>query len=374
VKVLIVSHSYITAMAQRKLAALTQNENIELTVVVPTWWRDALRNIPLEKRYDPGYRIVAGRVAFSGRVNGHFYWPAALLAVKDFAPDVLHIEQEPTSLAAFEWLVFNSLRARARTVLFTWENLAVRRSTPQRLIESFSLRQLDHVIAGNRAAETLLRCKHFTRPITVMPLVGVDADQFAPMDASVLRHSLGLNGARVVGYLGRLVGEKGLPDLLEAVAPLAADVKLLIIGKGPLRSTLEMQTTQLNIRERVVFIGTVPHDAVVGYLNCMDVLVLPSRTMPIWAEQFGHVLIEAMACGVAVIGSNSGAIPEVIDEAGLLFREGDVAGLRAALMRLLNDASLRTTLAARGRERVRTEYTNAVLARKTIDLYRDLIA
>ena len=361
-------------MAQRKIEALAQHDDIEVTLIVPTWWRYALRDIPLEKRHDPRYRIVAGRVALSGRINGHFYWPDTLLAVKDFAPDVLHIEQEPTSLAALQWLAVNRLRARVHTVLFTWENLGVRHSAPQRLVESFTLRQLDHVIAGNRAGEALLRRKQFARPITVMPLVGVDAEQFAPPADDGLRRSLGLDGARVVGYLGRLVAEKGVADLLDAIVRLPADVKLLMVGKGPAQPALEKHAARLGVRERVVFVDAVPHNSVVRYLNCMDVFVLPSRTTPFWVEQFGHVLIEAMACAVAVVASSSGAIPEVIGDAGLIFREGDVGDLRAKLTRLLDDAALRATLAARGRERVLAEYTNDVLARKTIAVYRSLLA
>ena len=109
-------------------------------------------------------------------------------------------------------------------------------------------------------------------------------------------------------------------------------------------------------------------------IRALDALVLPSRTMAVWAEQFGHVLIEAMAAGVPVIGSSSGAIPEVIGDAGLIFPEDDVGSLRRQLSWLLGDEALRKTLVHRGHERVRTRYTHAVIARAQRDIYVRLLA
>jgi glycosyltransferase involved in cell wall biosynthesis len=110
------------------------------------------------------------------------------------------------------------------------------------------------------------------------------------------------------------------------------------------------------------------------YIACMDALVLPSRTTTSWAEQFGHVLIEAMAAGVPVIGSSSGAIPEVIGEAGLVFPEDDAAGLRTQIAALLEDAALRKRLVELGRARVARLYTNERVARAQQAIYRDVLA
>jgi len=101
--------------------------------------------------------------------------------------------------------------------------------------------------------------------------------------------------------------------------------------------------------------------------------VLPSRTSSHWVEQFGRVLIEAMACGVAVVGSDSGEIPHVIGDAGLIFPEGDVAALRKQLARLQGNQALRRELGARGRARVMAHYTQAQVARDTVAFYRELI-
>jgi len=111
-----------------------------------------------------------------------------------------------------------------------------------------------------------------------------------------------------------------------------------------------------------------------SYYNRLDVLVLPSLTRPNWKEQFGRVLIEAMACGVPVVGSDCGEIPNVIGQAGLIFPEGDADELRARLERLMGDPYLRMRLARLGRERVLARYTQARIAAETCEVYRHLHA
>jgi glycosyltransferase involved in cell wall biosynthesis len=110
-----------------------------------------------------------------------------------------------------------------------------------------------------------------------------------------------------------------------------------------------------------------------AHLRRLHALVLPSLTRPNWKEQFGRVLIEAMACGVPVVGSDSGEIPNVIGEAGLVFPEGDAEALRAALARLRDDRDLWGHLAVAGRARVLAEFTHAQVAQKTYRVYREML-
>jgi glycosyltransferase involved in cell wall biosynthesis len=109
------------------------------------------------------------------------------------------------------------------------------------------------------------------------------------------------------------------------------------------------------------------------YYSGLNVLVLPSRTRTNWKEQFGRVLIEAMACGVITVGARSGAIPEVIGDAGLTFAEDDHADLRTQLQGLLDDPKLRQDLAERGRQRVLDYYTQQQIANRTVEIYRNLV-
>jgi glycosyltransferase involved in cell wall biosynthesis len=123
----------------------------------------------------------------------------------------------------------------------------------------------------------------------------------------------------------------------------------------------------------VRFLPWMPSAQIVDYYRSLDVLVLPSRSRSNWKEQFGRVLVDAMACGVPVIGSTCGEIPNVIGDAGLIFPEGDAAALRDHLRALRNDSSLRRDLAQRGRQRVLDRFTQEQIARRTYAVYCSLM-
>jgi glycosyltransferase involved in cell wall biosynthesis len=110
-----------------------------------------------------------------------------------------------------------------------------------------------------------------------------------------------------------------------------------------------------------------------GFWSSLDVLVVPSRTTRNWAEQFGRVIVEAMARDVPVVGSSSGAIPEVIGDAGLVVPEGDVEALAAALTRLRAEDDLRRTLVERGRQRVKRVYAEDMVMRGTVAFYEKVL-
>jgi glycosyltransferase involved in cell wall biosynthesis len=109
------------------------------------------------------------------------------------------------------------------------------------------------------------------------------------------------------------------------------------------------------------------------YFSGLDVLVLPSVSRPNWKEQFGRVLIEAMACDVITVGAHTGAIPEVIGDAGLTFAEGNVEELQIHLQQLIDDVSLRNDLREKGRRHVTEHYTQAAIARNTVEVYKQVL-
>jgi glycosyltransferase involved in cell wall biosynthesis len=110
-----------------------------------------------------------------------------------------------------------------------------------------------------------------------------------------------------------------------------------------------------------------------SYLRALDVIVLPSVSRPNWAEQFGRILVEAMAAGVSVVGSNCGEIPDVIGNAGLVFPEGDANALARILDRLARQPSLRVQLGERGRRRALERYTYRRIAMDTVEVYRQVL-
>ena len=321
---------------------------------------------PLDAHYD--LRPLPLAFAHLGRV-GWFKGLGRLLA--KVRPDVIFIEEDPGSLTSLHAAAFAPY---AKRVAFSVENIL-----------RFRFRDARAAVFGGRGREALrdtfvgsliwagglttsaIACisdeglrvfrdgLHWTKPIAVVPL-GTDTKRFAPLDEHARRSSLGLGGGFVLGYFGRLVPEKGAHLLVEALARLPADTRLLLdmftnFQPGSYAASLLSLAERLGVRNRIVTID-VPHAEVPFYMNCCDAVVLPSLATERWKEQFGRVLPEAMACEVPVIGSRSGNIPNMIGNAGLLFDEGSVDGLVEAVLRLLHDAELRTTLGANGRARV----------------------
>jgi glycosyltransferase involved in cell wall biosynthesis len=173
--------------------------------------------------------------------------------------------------------------------------------------------------------------------------------------------------------VGRLVREKGVDLLLRACQSLDRPWTLTIVGDGAEEESLRQLATDLKIADRVLFRSPVPSGQIPSILGSIDVLVLPSRSLPNWREQFGRVLMEAMACEVPVVGSTCGEIPRVIGDGGLVFSEDDAVALGHRLRALQADLDLRRHLGRRGRERVLTQFTYRRIAERTRETYRDLL-
>jgi glycosyltransferase involved in cell wall biosynthesis len=373
-RVLLVSHACVVGINQQKVDALARRKGLELALMVPTQWRDPLHSLALERPSDSAYRVfeiplrsLGGHLNYSQVLGGYL-----VRALRTFRPDIVHIEEEPESVAALE-VVFWARRFGARVALFTWENIGVTHRWYRGRMRRFTLHRVDHLIAGNRQAGDVCRRDGYGGPISVIPQFGVDPDVFRAGSADGIRHTLNLSGP-VVGFVGRLVPEKGIFVLIEALARLAhLPWSMLVVGDGPSREDLKARVEAHGLAHRLTWVSSVPHQEVPRYLQAVDVLVLASLTGTAWKEQFGHVLIEAMACGVPVVGSDSGAIPEVIGEAGLITREGDSASLAETLKRLLADIELRTRVGALGRARVEAEFTHARIAERTWAIYDALV-
>jgi glycosyltransferase involved in cell wall biosynthesis len=200
----------------------------------------------------------------------------------------------------------------------------------------------------------------------------VDTSIFQPIDdfrRLSLRNRLGLRSP-VIGYIGRLTSGKGLRVLMLAMDKIGGDRlwSLLLLGSGPLEPEILRWAETRGWSDRVIVV-LAKHNDVPSYLGVMDLLVAPSQTMRNWKEQFGRMLIEAFACGVPVLGSDSGEIPYVIGEAGRIIPEEDVEGWAGAIIDLLEQPELRSELAARGMKRC-IPYSVATVAEQYRDYYR----
>jgi glycosyltransferase involved in cell wall biosynthesis len=368
-RVVSIWHGAVRRLNRERYDALAQSDNLALTVVAPRRWAAALpREMEIEKGDDRGYRLIAASAWMRRHAAFHFY-PRLFSILGNAQPDVVDVYEEPYSLITglIAWWR-NNFAPGSRVVFTACQNIAKRYPPPFRWVEGYVLASADAAMGLNQGAVDVFRAKGYDGPFEVVP-TGIDPARLRRVDASELRARLGLTRP-TVGYLGRLVEEKGVATLLEAAARGNGDFQLLIVGDGPQKEAVRRQAGELNLGGRTVWVEAVASDDIARHLSCMDVLVLPSQTRPHWKEQLGRVLIEAMACGVAVIGSRSGAIPDVVGDAGLLFPEGDAGQLREALDRLLGDEDCRRDLAARGRRRAETEFSWARIAAKTRDVWR----
>jgi glycosyltransferase involved in cell wall biosynthesis len=366
-RILMISKACLVAAYQTKLKEMARLEGVELAVIVPPVWRDPAGSVYLEQTQAEGYQLWVDPIRFNGRFHLHYY-PTLKRRLADFQPDILHVDEEPYNLAT--WLAVRQARAAGvKSLFFSWQNLHNRYPLPFSLMEKQVLEQVDFAIVGNQASGEVWRAKGYTGPYQVIPQFGVCPGLFHPPEQRAPGPSF------VIGSTSRrLVPEKGIDLLLQAAAGLKGDWRLHIAGEGPARPSLEQLAARLGIARRVSFDGGIRSEQMPAYLQQLDVLVLPSRTLPNWKEQFGRVLIEAMACEVVVVGSDSGEIPNVIGDAGFIFPEGDVVALRQRLQQLMLEPALRRETACAGRRRVLERYTQARIAAQTVAVYRDLLS
>ncbi len=368
-RVLMISKALVAGTSQRKLEEIAKLPDVELTVATPGYWQsdDGSKRV-LERLYTTGYRMIVTPMTLNGNFHLHYY-PQLGKIMREVRPEVVHIDEEPYNAATAQ-AMFLSQQHKARALFFTWQNLYRNYPPPFRQMELYNYKHAAAALAGNRDAESVLRRKGYKGSIHVIPQFGFDTDIYKRSAPRVPRKP---DDPFTLGFIGRLKEEKGLPLMVEALTYLPEYCRAVFIGNGPMKSILEEQATKLGLTERVIFKGGVPTYEVPREMEQLDTFVLPSITMPNWIEQFGRVLPEAMSCETPVIGSTSGEIPHVIEDAGLVFKEGDARDLAQCVQKLLDGPAFYVDIAKKGRQRVLDNYTQEQVARQTYDVYREMM-
>jgi glycosyltransferase involved in cell wall biosynthesis len=178
----------------------------------------------------------------------------------------------------------------------------------------------------------------------------------------------------MLGYVGRFVPEKGIADLINALALLPAHYQLTLVGAGSDEQRLRTLADSLGVGNRIHWHAPIATSDMPAMMQSFTALVLPSRTTANWKEQFGRVIIEAMACGTPVIGSDSGEIPYVIGAGGATFPEGDASALATVIQSVCADPRRLEALRATARQRILTHYTQTALAAQYVEIYRQMAA
>ncbi len=396
-KLLSIGHSYVVTLNRRlvnEIARLGQGE-WEVTAVAPSFVYGDLRPMHLEADPKEICRLEAVPAYFSQRIHIMTYgW--RLKEIMEQGWDLVHCWEEPYIFvgAQVAWLmrkdtplIYRTAQNRSNSnfnqwlynntplVYFSFQSHFKTYPPPFNWMEHYAMsRAAGWICSGQTVAETLKSRQGYSLPMRVISL-GVDINHFYPNpDARLqIRRFLAWEeqGTPVIGYLGRFVPEKGLDLLMRVLDNLQTPWRALFVGTGPMEAPLRAWAKRYS--ENVRICTNVKHNEVPQYINAMDVLCAPSQTRCNWREQFGRMLIEAFACGVPVIGSDSGEIPYVIRDAGVVVGENDEQGWVQALSDLLNSPSRRQELVPKGLHRAHTVYAWSVVARQHLDFFTELL-
>lgn len=376
-RLLVISHAYAAIENRKKIQALGNRADV-VCVTSEISQEEILGQSAAafdsdDDAPDRSYKLI--RLPRIGRSITRFYFRGLGAVMRNNgAFDAVLVENEPWSVVLWQaW--WQSRRSQPQAIFgeFTWEN--VTRPGLRGVILSLVYRMAalvqDFVIGGNRAAVDLFRRYGAANEATVVsPQLGVDTASHRPVsgdEKKALRQENGLPVDGVwIGYCGRFVEEKGLRELIGACAALrerGLPIHLALLGAGVLQAELQAQQ---QTAAWLHLLPPRPHTGIPSFLQMLDVFVLGSKPVrsggECWEEQFGHVLIEAMACGAVTLGANSGAIPEVIGDERFVFQWGDAAGLETILRPIVEDPVLRESFAASQRRRVCEFYTHDAVA------------
>lgn len=320
----IAHHAVVSAWRERERQLRRRGANIELFSAVR--WNEGGLRVRLSRgadRFVHGVRTVGSHPAL------FLYSPAPLWRALRRSPDLIDLHEEPFALATAEVLAMRALRRqRIPYVLYSAQNIDKRYPIPFRWLERYALHKAAGAYVCNREAGRVIERKGLRVPATYIPL-GVDLEQFHPLERTAPA------GAAVIGYVGRLEPHKGVDTLIRAVAA-EPEWMLRITGDGSHRSTLVQLAQSLGVAERVHFLGFADGPELAARYGEADVVAVPSIPTKGWLEQFCRVAVEAMASGVPVVASRTGAIPDVVADAGILVEPANPEFLRDGLRTALS--------------------------------------
>jgi phosphatidyl-myo-inositol dimannoside synthase len=374
-RLLSIGHSYCVGLNRRlpQWIARLGADQWDVTVAAPAVFPGDLKPYVTtpEAGELPTLRILPAH--FASHIH-FFLYGRGLRALLQQPWDLVHMWEEPYIWAGGE--IASMARRQTPLVYATNQNLAKHYLPPFAQIERYCFhRSSGWLTMGQTTLDTQLARGFTGKPCAVIS-PGVDIDSFRPDPTAraVIHRSFGWDTSAipVAGYAGRFVEEKGLAFLMTILDGLKTPWRALFIGDGPLRPQLESWAARHGGNVQIV--TGADHPDMPAYFNAIDILCVPSQTTPRWREQFGRVIIEAFACGVPVIGSDSGEIPFVISDAGVVAGERDAAAWASALEGLLDDPIERSRLSQHAREVAVTRHAHAVVAREHLDFFDRVLA
>ena len=344
----------------------------EVTAAAPTFFRGDLQPITTEP-FDGEQASLELLRAYFTRMPHMFFYGTRLRELLADNWDIVHCWEEPYVMAGGQVALWTP--KYSRLVFWTGQTRVKYYPPPFAQIEKYSFnRSAGWLSRGQLGIDAMVARGHGDKPCEAIGL-GVDLEVFhrkQEAGISIIRQ-LGWQerDAPIVGFTGRFVEEKGIGTLMTALDRIATPWRAIFLGAGPMRESIEQWASRHDDRVRIV--APVSHAQVPDYLNAFDVLCAPSRTTLGWREIFGRMVIEAFACQVPVIASDSGELPNVVADAGRIAGEDDVDAWTRMLTELLESPGLRAELAARGFERVNQHFTWRAIAAKHLRFFERLL-
>lgn len=307
------------------------------------------------------YEHVAGRGDPVDPMDLRWSRKAMRTLVRDLRPDLVHVIADPWTPSA------ESGAAAARHVEIPYAIVGTSAIGGARgLAARWQANRIRDEAAGlagvTKPALDLLATGAPAGARAVLPQVGFEIPHHPPPRS--------LNGSATFGVVGRIVPERGLDLLLEALAQVRGDWRLRIVGSGPAQEALEGQAQRLGLSARITWMGGIPRQDLAAQWAELDAIVAPSRSTPTWIEPSGSIPLEAMAHGVPAVVSRSGALPDVVGDAGMVVDEGDITALARGLSRLVEDVDFRDQLGTRARQRVLEHYGDGPVAERTARFWK----
>jgi len=351
-KLLIVYHAGLGEEAKKFYREYVK-QGIDLTVIAPS-------KLAVDKVFSPsgclaynpkhsekGYNFLPVDLREPSNYGWGFKFFQLFRAIKKAKPEVIHVLDEYSSIYLAQVVFFrNILYGKKVPVLaYSFHNIPFipdplyaknsRRFFHKiiyKTLRSFIFYYNKKYISGITGANTegLENIKEMGAKCPMRHIFwGVDFNVFQVKNKDLCREKLGIpRDIKLVGYFGRIIEEKGLCDIVEAASRIK-NCFVVFVGSGDYESELKRVIEFFNMKDKVFIYSSVSQDKIADYYNCLDCFILASRTMNSWKEQYGRVLVEAMACQIPIIGSSSGAIPEVLNgyPKHLIFREDSIDDL-----------------------------------------------
>lgn len=362
-KILFIWHAAVVETYQKYIAELAEHDDLDITLLIPQRSVEGSKSVEAFVPKNAKYKVIVG-FATSPEEPLISIFPALPYYLLITRPDIIHLFEEPWHNIAF-YLNFwtGILCPRTKIIFQTFQNQI--EDYPKNWIytQNWTFKRSTAAIACSEEIKDVLLHWGYKKPISVI-YPGIETTLFHHEDATETRKALGLKHF-TIGYFGRMIKEKGVEDLIEACKKLEFPYQLLLIGNGSDKEYFRTLT------DKAICVDAINPNEMNKYYSALDVLILPSRTTKKWKEQFGRVLAEAMLCGVPVIGSNSGEIPKVIDDAGLVFKEQDPQDLAKNITSIHNDSLLKQQLIEKGLVRGKVfDWKN--IADKVYEVYKKL--